>query len=40
MSMARKGEKRNVFSVFVGKPVGEGNFEDHGGIILNWILKE
>ena len=41
--VARMGEKRGVYRVFVGKPVGRGHLGDpgvDGKIILRWIFRK
>jgi hypothetical protein len=39
--VARMGEMRNVYNIFIGKPKGRGHLVDlgvYGRIILKWIL--
>ena len=41
--VARKGERRGVYSISVGKPEGKTHFEEpgiDGRIILRWIFRK
>jgi len=41
--VARKGERRGVYRVLVGKPEGKNHLEDpgvDGRIILRWIFRK